>query len=121
MTSDSECMKSAVFHEAGNQSIIGQIAVVNVIHNRVENYRWKNTICDVIKEKNQFSFYSDGKIDHVPSTALNKIVWAIFIGKYIDITWGSFYYHADYVNPSWSKRLIKTVTIGNHIFYTQVK
>lgn len=38
-----------------------------------------------------------------------------------DVTNGALFYHANYVNPWWSKpryKLIKTVVIGDHIFYT---
>ncbi|MBJ7298438.1 MAG: cell wall hydrolase [Dolichospermum sp.] len=34
-----------------------------------------------------------------------------------DVTKGALYYHADYVNPRW--KLIKTTTIGRHIFYKE--
>ena len=38
-----------------------------------------------------------------------------------DVTNGALFYHANYVNPWWSKpkyKLIKTAVIGDHIFYT---
>ena len=34
-----------------------------------------------------------------------------------DITDGATFYHADYVTPSWAKSKIKTIEIGDHIFY----
>ena len=34
-----------------------------------------------------------------------------------DITDGATFYHADYVMPSWAKSKIKTIEIGDHIFY----
>lgn len=121
MNNDSSCMESAIFHESGNQSILGQIAVANVIQNRVKHKYWSNSICGVIKEKHQFSFYSDNKSDKVPNSSIKKVRLSIFLSNFVDITWNSLYYHADYVSPSWSKRLKKTIIIGNHIFYTQIK
>ena len=35
-----------------------------------------------------------------------------------DPTYGSLYYHADYVNPRWN-HLDKVTTIGRHIFYNE--
>ena len=35
----------------------------------------------------------------------------------IDITDGALFYHADYVKPAWAKTKIRTIEIGDHIFY----
>ena len=37
-----------------------------------------------------------------------------------DVTNGATYYHADYVNPGWTK-LKKETQIGRHIFYKSKK
>jgi spore germination cell wall hydrolase CwlJ-like protein len=36
----------------------------------------------------------------------------------INLTKGALYYHANSVNPSWAKKLVKTGTIGDHKFYS---
>jgi spore germination cell wall hydrolase CwlJ-like protein len=39
--------------------------------------------------------------------------------KYVDVTSGATYYHADYVNPRW--KLERVDQIGHHIFYRSAK
>ena len=34
-----------------------------------------------------------------------------------DVTSGALYYHANYVDPYWSKHYEYVITIGNHLFY----
>ena len=44
------CLASNVYHEAKNQSIDGQIAVAEVVMNRVADTRYPNTVCEVVKQ-----------------------------------------------------------------------
>ena len=39
-----------IYHEAGNQSMIGQMAVGQVVLNRVADDRFPDTVCEVVKE-----------------------------------------------------------------------
>ncbi len=39
------------------------------------------------------------------------------IAESMDPTDGALFYHADYVDPWWSKHYVRTVQILNHIFY----
>ena len=70
------CMAFNIYHEANNQSMLGQIAVGQVVMNRVEDSRFPDTVCEVVKQavtykgtdkpvlhKCQFSWYCDGKND----------------------------------------------------------
>ena len=52
---DRNTLASLVFLEAGNQSILGQRAVVEVVFNRVLSNEFPNTISDVIYQRNQFT------------------------------------------------------------------
>ena len=45
-----ECMAEAILFEAGNQPIVGKLAVAEVILNRVRSDKYPNTICDVVHE-----------------------------------------------------------------------
>ena len=40
-----------IYHEAGNQSMIGQMAVGQVVLNRVADNRFPDTVCEVVKQK----------------------------------------------------------------------
>ena len=69
------CLALNVYYEARSQSIVEQIAVAQVVINRVNDDRYPDTICEVVKqgEKNtdgtmkedrcQFSWYCDGAKD----------------------------------------------------------
>ena len=134
------CLALNTYHEAKNQSIIGQIATAQVVMNRVMDDRYPNTVCEVVKQgptrpswkdpnkripvkhKCQFSWYCDGKSD-VPK---NKKAWkkaqdyaylVLYNRIAIDITEGATHYHATYVKPSWAKTKTRTTRIEKHIFY----
>tara|TARA_R110002073_G_scaffold325418_1_gene504426 strand:- start:59 stop:544 length:486 start_codon:yes stop_codon:yes gene_type:complete len=134
------CLALNVYHEARNQAFAGQLAVANVVINRVNDERFPNNVCDVVtqgptrpswkgtgelipvRNRCQFSWYCDGKSD----TPLEKNHFnTIYSFSYkmlnsnvsIDITNGATHYHADYVNPSWSSSKTRTVEIEDHIFY----
>ena len=130
------CMAVNIYHEAGNQSMIGQMAVGQVVLNRVEDKRFPNTICEVVKQavtykgtnkpvrwKCQFTWYCDGKKDE-PN--MESRTWryaleyaSILVTKNIvlDITEGATHYHATYVRPEWAKTKTRTTRIDKHIFY----
>jgi len=130
------CMAVAIYFEARGEPFIGQMAVANVIMNRVEDSRYPNDTCSVVEQgptytwakhypvrnKCQFSFYCDGKSDapnrnsQAWNTALTVATGAKF-KMYYDVTEGATHYHATYVNPSWAERKTKTVQINDHIFY----
>ena len=71
------CMAANIYHEAKNQPMAGQIAVAQVVMNRVNDSRYPDNVCDVVKQgltykngkvvlgKCQFSWYCDGKKDDV--------------------------------------------------------
>jgi len=129
------CMAANVYHEAKNQSMLGQFAVAQVVMNRVEDHRYPNTICEVVKQgltykngkvvlgKCQFSWYCDGKSDEPNrnSKAWGKAIRhaSIIMGETInlDVTDGATHYHASYVRPAWAKTKKRTTRIDKHIFY----
>jgi spore germination cell wall hydrolase CwlJ-like protein len=129
------CMANAIYFESRSQSTVGQIAVGQVIMNRVSDYRFPGSVCEVVtdglryKWNNQmvlhkcaFSFYCDGKPEHITDHEAYQWAEQISFGilnntLHIDLTDGSTHYHAHYVKPSWSDHFTKTVRINDHIFY----
>ena len=128
------CMAFNIYHEANNQSMLGQIAVGQVVMNRVEDSRFPDTVCEVVKQavtykgtdkpvlhKCQFSWYCDGKKDEPNydskawSKALKYAVVVLGGNITLDFTEGATHYHATYVRPAWAKT--KTTRIDRHIFY----
>ena len=136
---DKKCLTENIYFEARGQGQAGWLAVAQVTQNRVDDRRFPNTICEVVKQgltyasgdpirnKCQFSLYCDGKSDKPKNTKvyneISELVNYIYDVKgqpnheLLDITDGATHYHADYVRPSWAKTKTKTIEIEDHIFY----
>lgn len=116
-----ECLASAVYFESKGEPLEGQLAVAEVILNRVESPKFPDTICGVVKQRNQFSFVRGGRIPSVPtsSSAWRKAVAIAHIAKQ-DLADSAvstaMFFHANYVRPSW-RGLTRVASVGNHIFY----
>ena len=116
------CIAVAVYHEARGETLEGQLAVARVIMNRAASGRYPGTWCGVVKQPWQFSFVRNGYMPGVDegSTAWRNAlgVTRIAINNAVpslsnDVLW----YHANYVAPSWGRRLTRVSQIGAHIFY----
>lgn len=126
LAEETHCVTKAVYFEAGNQSILGKVAVANVIRNRKISKRWPNTYCKVVKQRHQFTFYWDGKPEKMPVKDNPFEHWALFESRLIawlvdflpDVTHGSLFYHSDKIDkPVYWTPMVHYVTIGNHTFY----
>lgn len=139
------CMALNIYYEARSSNLADQYAVADVVLNRVEDTRYPNTICEVVKQGKQkpswkdpskmvmvrnacqFSWYCDGKADNprdkeawkrAQSIAWDIVQWDSMRG----ITEGATHYHTTYVNPRWNKSrkgfsITRLGRIGAHIFY----
>ena len=117
-----KCLATAVYFESMGESLEGQLAVAEVVINRAESGQYPSNWCAVVTPTAQFSFVRDGRF---PSIATGSEAWrkakaiAVIAANNMadavpsDVLW----YHADYVSPSWGKRLSKVEKIGAHIFY----
>ena len=119
------CLAENIYHEAGNQSLMGKIGVAFVTINRSKNINYSNNVCSVVYQKYngicQFSWVCEGKIVRNNAAYREaKRIAILVVTKYnelIDPTEGALFFHAHYVKPDWSRRFIKTVRIDDHIFY----
>ena len=127
------CLALNIYHETRSQALVEQIAVSQVVINRVADKRFPNTICGVVKQaityknsnkpaphKCQFSWYCDGKSDRPKDKdawETSKWVANSMILNNINITEGATHYHSDEVNPIWARVFKRVVKIGKHIFY----
>tara|TARA_R110002096_G_scaffold360998_1_gene553989 strand:- start:818 stop:1477 length:660 start_codon:yes stop_codon:yes gene_type:complete len=139
MISALACMAVAIYFEARAEPLAGQIAVANVIVNRVMSDDYPDYVCEVItqgrlgskrtdrirKHQCQFSFYCDGKSDKPKDKVAFKyaidIASNILGGVWFDPTDGATHYHSIDVYPIWAKTMIRIVRIENHIFYKGIK
>ena len=121
------CLALNVFFEARHETITGQIAVAEVTLNRVADKRYPNNVCDVVWEKNQFSWTHDGKHDDPTRMSyLDQRAWESIVELSEDILDGqdillglsSTHYHSVEVSPFWTKHYELDGRVGNHIFYT---
>ena len=116
------CLSLALYHEARGEPLLGQLMVARVIINRVQSPRWPSSICNVITQDRQFSFY---RKDNTPKPR-DEIAWAkaqklaVEIINDPDILPFSTanHYHTPNVFPVWRKGLHRIVRIGRHIFYS---
>ena len=123
------CLAEALYFEARGEPIKGQLAVGEVILNRVEDMRYPNSICKVINQGTgrrfacQFTYTCDGKLETVnerkPHEMALKIAKILMTTHDRRLTRGSTHYHSNYVNPKWSKKFERVAKFGRHIFYRQ--
>ena len=130
-----ECLAMALYHEARGEPLEGQVAVGNVILNRVDSKYHPDTVCDVVyknadrRNACQFSFACDGLSDRPKEAEAWDRKLAIAEALLVcdeecremkrdaGGVEASTHYHATYVSPSWARKLERKGEIGNHIFY----
>lgn len=71
-----------VYAESGNESYEGQLAVANVILNRIKDKRYPDTLKGVVYQKYQFESVSSNMLyDRTPSESVKKAVQDAINGK----------------------------------------
>ena len=123
------CLAEALYFEARGEPIKGQLAVGEVILNRVEDARYPSSICRVVNQGTgrrfacQFTYTCDGKLETVherkPYEISLKIAKILMTTHDRKLTKGSTHYHSNYVDPKWSKKFERVAKFGRHIFYRQ--
>lgn len=63
--SDTECLATAMYHEARGEGTIGLRSVAFVIYNRVKSALFPKDYCSVVLQKSQFSFTADRHPDNI--------------------------------------------------------
>ena len=121
---EANCIAVAVYHEARGESVEGQMAVARVIMNRAASGKYPSSWCATVKQPWQFSFVNP-RSGAYPAVDEASASWRKALGVTrlatanavqtlsSDVLW----YHADYVAPSWGRRLTRASKIGTHIFY----
>ena len=127
MDAEARCMAQAVYYESRNEPLAGQLAVAEVIANRMRDHRYPDTACGVVFQGAtrttgcQFTFTCDGAMNRAPKGTAweqaKEIAAHVLMNLAEDRTGGATHYHATYVDPVWSAGLIKTDKIGLHVFY----
>jgi spore germination cell wall hydrolase CwlJ-like protein len=125
-----KCLANAIYFEARGESLRGQMAVAQVVINRVFSGHYPNNVCGVVYQSTrrhrrlrcQFSFTCDRIPDRVTEPdaweratrvardALDGNFWLNDIGK-------ATHYHARWVYPRWVHEMRRLDRIGVHTFY----
>jgi N-acetylmuramoyl-L-alanine amidase len=115
------CLAGAIYFEAGNEPLDGQLAVGRVIVNRTRSGRFPASYCGVVYQPSQFSFIRG---HHMPAIKTESHKWqnALAIARIAhDNRWkssaeGALYFHAARLGARWQAK-VRVAQIENHIFY----
>lgn len=123
------CLTEALYFEARGETVKGQIAVAEVILNRVASSRFPDTVCAVINQGTgrkyacQFTYTCDGRPEHVTEPRaydrVGKIARMMLNGAPRKLSGGATFYHTTAVSPSWSRKFRRTARHGVHLFYAR--
>jgi hypothetical protein len=124
-----KCLADAVYFEARGEPLRGQMAVAQVVMNRVFSGYYPNNVCGVVYQnanrhlRCQFTFACEGKdlskVDEVDMweqaksiarDMLDGKIWLTEVGH-------ATHYHAYWVHPSWVHEMKKMYRLGVHTFY----
>ncbi len=121
-----QCLAEAIYFESRGEPLAGQIAVAEVVLNRVDDRRYPKTVCGVTRQGSngrgcQFSYACDGRSDTMVSRVSRerseKIATLMLAGRARTVTDGATHFHAAFVRPDWAGRMTRTAKIGHHSFY----
>jgi spore germination cell wall hydrolase CwlJ-like protein len=123
-----KCLADAVYFESRGEPVRGQIAVAQVVMNRVFSGYYPNNVCGVVYQNAhrrlacQFTFACDG----IPDVVTEPQAWVraariakdTLDGKYwLSEVNRATHYHAYWVRPSWIREMTKLYKFGVHTFY----
>lgn len=116
------CLSLALYHEVRGEPRMGQLMAAKVIYNRMESPRWPSSMCNVITQDHQFSFYRKDKTpkprDEEAWIKAQKLAVKIINNPDILPYSNVDHYHTVNVQPTWRRKLHRIVRIGKHIFYS---
>lgn len=122
------CLTQAVYFEARSEPYRGQMAVAQVVMNRVFSPYYPGEVCAVVFQNAhrylscQFTFACEGRslrvtehgawrrAQRIARQMLDGEIWRPEVAK-------ATHYHADYVSPNWISEMRTLAKHGRHIFY----
>lgn len=126
---EERCLAEAMYYEARGEGLEGEKAIAEVVFHRMKAAGYPHSVCGVVYQGAgsghgcQFSFACNGEMLQTK----NSSAWARAKRLAIRIVTGvdqlgnetadAISFHAIDVEPGWGDRLVKTIQIGNHVFY----
>ncbi len=113
-----ECLAKVVLYEAGSEPRAGQLAVAQVVMNRVRSPRFPNSICGVVYQRGQFSAIRSyqpprgGRWNRAMALARE-----VTSGEAAPVVGRALYFHATRVRPAFARTQTRVAQIGGHVFY----
>jgi hypothetical protein len=128
LLAEHRCLSEVMYFEARGEGEEGQKAVAEVIFHRMNKGNYGHSICAVVYEgvgtaTCQFSFVCDGSLEATkspePWRQAQALAARILTGEehLSDATGGAVNFHAASIEPGWTGDFVRTVQIGNHVFY----
>jgi spore germination cell wall hydrolase CwlJ-like protein len=120
------CLSRTIYWEAKSEGAASMEAIASVVMNRLGHKGFPNTVCGVVKQGHeqgacQFSWWCDGRSDDAEEDmhyAIAKEIARKALNRNLpDRTGGAMYFRQRKASPGWSAEYIKTVEIGEHVFY----
>lgn len=126
---DVTCLAENVYFEARGESDTGMAAVAHVTMNRLADPDFPRTLCQVVREPNQFAWTRAEPHRSGVSTIADKDAFAAaariaagsLAGHIDDPTEGATFFHAGCQGarkPVWTRSMVVTAVIGCHVFLT---
>lgn len=114
------CMAGAIYFEARNETLEGQLAVGRVIVARSKSGRFPSSYCGVVFQPSQFSFIRGNAMPMINEQSRNwknaiAMAQIAHSGAWQSPVEGAMFFHAARVSPNW--RLRRVAQIDNHVFY----
>lgn len=123
-----KCLANAVYFESRDEPVRAQIAVAQVVMNRVFSPFYPNDVCGVVYQNShrhlacQFTFACDGKPDIVTEPdawdRAKRIARDMLDGKlWMPEVAKSTHYHDWWAHPNWIREMKKMDRLGGLLFY----
>lgn len=114
--SDELCLAEAIYYEAKGESDNGKAAIYSVVKNRSK--KSGKRFCEVIYERNQFSWTKKRKLQKVPLEFI-ELSKKLINNGIKDITNGSTYFCFKGIMKKFKRqnKLKLSIIIGNHAFF----
>jgi len=128
LLAEHRCLSEVMYYEARGEGEEGQRAIAEVVFHRMRYGNYGHSICAVVYEGAghagcQFSFACNGELSQPkeaePWRAAQILAARILTGevRLADTTDNATHFHAVSVQPGWTGDMVRTVQIGNHVFY----
>lgn len=126
-----DLLAGTIFGEARGEPKVGQLAIGLTIQTRVHHPRWwGGSWREVILCPRQFSCWEDVNAEKIrKARELKTEDWnwcydsaeRVYTENTIDFVGRPTHYHSVRVHPDWSAGMKRLMTIGNHVFYRDLR